>query len=107
MVPKGRKLNGKLYPIPKELMSNSNPVLDSIGVLVNNVPLVQSTDSYIIGNVDGYQYQIWNYPDESPMNGGIDFVNSDNNDVYASNPLGTNETSMSVTDNLNCGNCAI
>lgn len=101
------KLNGRLYPIPKELMKNSNPVLDSIGVLINNIPLVQSTDSYVIGDVDGYQYQIWNYPNESTMNGGIDFVNNDNNDVYASNPLGYNETFMNVTDNLNCSSCAI
>lgn len=101
------KLNGTLQPIPDKLMMNSDAVLNSIGVLIDNKSLVQSTNGYSIGEVDGNNYKIWNYPDESPMNGGVDFKNNDNNDVYASNPLGTNETYMSVTDNLNCSSCAI
>lgn len=101
------KLNGALQTIPDKLMMNNSAVLNSIGVIIDNEELIKSTDGYTVGDVDGWEYKIWNYPNESAMNGGIDFVNSDNNDVYASNPLGYNETYMNVTDNLNCASCAI
>jgi len=96
------ELNGALQPIPDKLMKNNSAVLNSIGVIIDNEELVKSTDGYSVGTVDGGEYKIWNYPNEKPMNGGVDFDN-----VYASNPLGYNETCMSVTDNLNCSACAI
>ena len=96
------ELNGALQPIPDKLMKNNSAVLNSIGVIIDNEELVKSTNGYSVGTVDGGEYKIWNYSNEKPMNGGVDF-----NNVYASNPLGTNETYIGVTDNLNCSACAI
>lgn len=96
------ELNGALQPIPDKLMKNDSAVLNSIGVLIDDKELVQSTDGYTVGTVDGEDYKIWNYPDESPLNGGVEFGS-----VYASNPLGTNETYMHITEKLNCTDCAI
>ena len=96
------ELNGNLQPIPDKLMMNNSDVLNSIGVVVDDRELVQSSNDYQIGIVDGNNYKIWNYPDEKSMNGGIEFGS-----VYASGPLGTNETYMSVTNRLNCESCAI
>jgi len=96
------EFNNKLQPIPDKLMKNNSAVLNSIGVLVDNIELVQSTNGYQYGNIDGDNYKIWNYPNEKVMNGGVDF-----NSVYGSNAMGTNETFMTVTDNLKCSSCAI
>jgi len=96
------EFNSKLQPIPDKLMKNNSAVLNSIGVLVDNIELVQSTNGYEYGNIDGDNYKIWNYPNEKVINGGVDF-----NSVYGSNAMGTNETFMTVTDNLKCSSCAI
>ena len=96
------KFNDKLQPIPDKLMKNNSAVLNSIGVLIDNVDLVQSTDGYQYSKVDGNNYQVWNYPDEKPMNGGAEYGS-----VYPSSPFGNNESYMNVADNLNCSTCAI
>jgi hypothetical protein len=96
------KFNGHLQPIPDKLMKNDSRVLDNIGVLVDNVELVQSTNDFSYGDVSGGQYKVWSYPDDKPMNGGVEFGS-----VYASNPLGYNEKNMGVIDNLSCSTCAI
>jgi len=95
------EFNGKLQVIPDKLMKNDSSVLNSIGVLVDNVELIQSTDGYEYGQVDGNNYKIWNYPNEKPINGGVEFGS-----VYGSNE-GYNESFMSVTNSLNCSSCAI
>jgi len=96
------KFNDHLQPIPDKLMKNNSRVLDNIGVLVDDVQLVQSTDNFSYGDVSGGQYKVWSYPDDRPMNGGVEFGS-----VYGSNPLGQNESYMNVVDNLNCSTCAI
>ena len=95
------ELNGALQPIPDKLMKNNADVLNSIGVLIDDRELVQSTNGYSIGNVDGEDYKIWNYPDESPLNGGVEFGS-----VYASVP-GSNEGYMAITGFHKCTDCAI
>ena len=90
------------HVIPDKLMKNDSAVLNSIGVMVDDRDLIKSTDGYDIGLVGGNNYKIWNYPEESGLNGGREF-----GDVYASLPLGSNETNMDVTNNLNCKSCAI
>ena len=94
--------NDKLQVIPEKLMKNDSRVLDNIGVLIDNDVLVKSTDDFSYGDISGNTYKTWHYPDEKPMNGGIEF-----GDVYASNPLGYNETNMLVENKLNCTTCAI
>jgi len=94
--------NGHLQPIPDKLMRNDSRVLDNIGVLVDDVELVQSTNDFSYGDVSGGQYKVWSYPDDKPMNGGLEM-----DGVYASNPLGQNETNMIVDNKLNCSTCAI
>ena len=96
------EFNNKLQKIPDKLMKNNSQVLNSVGVLINNEELYKSTNGYDIGQVDGGNYKIWNYPDEKGMNGGVEFGS-----VYGSSPLGTNETYANVTNNLNCSSCAI
>ena len=96
------ELNGALQTIPDKLMMNNADVLNSVGVLIDNKELVQSTNGYSVGRVDGEDYKIWNYPDESPLNGGIEFGN-----VRGSNPLGTNESYMDIIGLQNCSSCAI
>jgi hypothetical protein len=96
------EFNNKLQKIPDKLMKNNSQVLNSVGVLIDNEELYKSTNGYDIGQVDGGNYKIWNYPDEKGMNGGVEFGS-----VYGSSPLGTNETYANVTNNLNCSSCAI
>lgn len=96
------ELNGAQHVIPDKLMKNDSAVLNSIGVMVDDRDLIKSTDGYDIGLVGGNNYKIWNYPEESGLNGGREF-----GDVYASGPMGSNETYMNVTNNLNCKSCAI
>lgn len=96
------ELNGALQPIPDKLMKNNSDVLNSIGVLTDDIEIIKSTNGYSVGTVDGGNYKIWNYPEEKSMNGGIEFGS-----VYASGPLGTNETYMDVNNRLNCESCAI
>ena len=96
------ELNGALQPIPDKLMKNNSDVLNSIGVLTDDKDIIKSTNGYSVGTVDGGNYKIWNYPEEKSMNGGIEFGS-----VYASGPLGTNETYMDVNNRLNCESCAI
>jgi hypothetical protein len=95
------KLNGELQEIPNTLLNYNSDVVNSIGVVVNDTQLIQSPNNYQYGLVDGKDYQIWNYPDDKPMNGGGGF------DVYASNSLGDNETYASVSNRLGCKSCSI
>ena len=96
------KFNGAQHVIPDKLMTNDSAVLNSIGVMVDDRELIQSTNGYDIGVVGGNNYKIWNYPKEKGLNGGREF-----GDVYASGPLGSNETYMNVTNDLDCKSCAI
>ena len=96
------KLNGVLQQIPNTLLNYNSDVVDSIGVVVNDTQLIQSPDNYQYGLVDGKDYQIWNYPDDNVMNGGGGL-----DGVYASNPLGENETYGSVSNRLGCKSCSI
>ena len=96
------KFNNKLQQIPDKLMKNDSRVLNNIGVLIDDDVLVKSTNDFSYDDISGYTYKTWHYPDEKPMNGGIEF-----NDVYASNPMGYNENYMLVENRLNCSTCAI
>ena len=96
------KFNNKLQPIPDKLMKNDSRVLNNIGVLIDDDVLVKSTNDFSYDDISGYTYKTWHYPDEKPMNGGVEF-----NDVYASNPMGYNENYMLVENRLNCTTCAI
>ena len=96
------KFNGKLQPIPDKLMKNDSRVLNNIGVLIDDDVLVKSTNDFSYDDISGNTYKTWHYPDEKPMNGGVEF-----NDVYASNPTGYNENYMLVENKLNCSTCAI
>lgn len=96
------ELNGKQHEIPNSLLNYNTDVVDSIGVVSNDTQIIQSPDNYQFGLVDGKDYQIWNYPDDKPMNGGKEF-----DGIYASNPLGENETYSSVTNRLGCKSCSI
>jgi hypothetical protein len=96
------KFNGKLQQIPDKLMKNDSRVLNNIGVLIDDDVLVKSTNDFSYDDISGHTYKTWHYPDEKPMNGGVEF-----NDVYASNPMGHNENYMTVENRLNCSTCAI
>lgn len=96
------KLNGELQEIPNTLLNYNSDVVNSIGVVVNDTQLIQSPNNYQYGLVDGKDYQIWNYPDDKPMNGGKGFGG-----VIGSNPLGENETYSSVSNRLGCKSCSI
>ena len=96
------ELNGKQHEIPNSLLNYNTDVVDSIGVVSNDTEIIQSPDNYQFGLVDGKDYQIWNYPDDNVMNGGKGF-----DGIYASNPLGENESYGSVTNRLGCKSCSI
>ena len=70
--------------------------------LQNNDDLIKSANDFSYDDISGNTYKTWHYPDEKPMNGGVEF-----NDVYASNPMGYNENYMLVENKLNCSTCAI
>jgi len=97
--------NGRLQQIPKSLMGDNKEVLNSIGTIKYDGDFVKSVKGYKVGDVDGYEYKIWNYDNEKPFNGGELFKNKFGNEVYGSNPLGYNETYMEVSDNV-CQNNA-
>lgn len=98
--------NGRLQQIPKSLMGDNKEVLNSIGTIKYDGDFIKSVKGYKVGDVDGYDYKIWNYDNEKPFNGGGLFKNKYGNEVYGSNPLGYNETYMEVSDNNICQNNA-
>ena len=83
-----------------------NTIVETVGKgEVEDIIILDGGDGYKVGDVDGYDYKIWNYDNEKPFNGGGLFKNKYGNEVYGSNPLGYNETYMEVSDNV-CQNNA-
>ena len=96
------EFNGKLQPIPKELMNNNSNVLNSIGVITNSDDLIKSVNDFSYDDVSGGVYKSWKYENEKSLNGGFVYDN-----IMGSESIGNNETYMLVDNNLNCDTCAI
>jgi len=95
--------NNKLQKIPNQLMHKNSKVLDSIGNISYDDELIKSVKDYTVGEIDGYNYKIWNYDNEKEFNGGDIFTNKQGNKVIGSNPPGHNESYMLIDENFNCG----
>ena len=62
--------NNRLQQIPNSLMGDNKEVLNSIGTIKYDGDFIKSVKGYKVGDVDGYEYKIWNYDNEKPFNGG-------------------------------------
>jgi len=111
VLPENCKLNGdelectfnnKLQKIPNKLMKNNSAVLDSVGVIIHDDELIKSNSGFTYDEIGGNVYKSWKYDNEKELNGNFVF-----NNIMPSNPMGTNETYMSIDDKLDCASCSI
>ena len=111
VLPENCKLNGNdlecnfnnnLQKIPDKLMKNTSAVLDSVGVVINDDELIKSNSGFTYDEIGGNVYKSWKYDNEKELNGNFVF-----NNIVPSNPMGTNESYMSIDDKLDCASCSI
>ena len=111
VLPENCKLNGnelectfnnKLQKIPNKLMKNNSDVLNSVGVIIHDDELIKSNSGFTYDEIGGNVYKSWKYDNEKELNGNFVF-----NNIIPSNPMGTNETYMSIDDKLDCASCSI
>ena len=111
VLPENCKLNGdelectfnnKLQKIPDRLLKNNSDVLNSVGVVIQDDELIKSNNDFSYDEVGGNVYKSWKYDNERELNGNFVF-----NNILPSNPLGSNESYMTVDSNLNCSTCSI
>ena len=94
--------NNKLQKIPNKLMKNNSAVLDSVGVIIHDDELIKSNSGFTYDEIGGNVYKSWKYDNEKELNGNFVF-----NNIVPSNPMGTNESYMSIDDKLDCASCSI
>jgi hypothetical protein len=94
--------NNNLQKIPDKLMKNTSAVLDSVGVVINDDELIKSNSGFTYDEIGGNVYKSWKYDNEKELNGNFVF-----NNILPSNPMGTNESYMSVDSELDCASCSI
>ena len=94
--------NNKLQKIPNKLMKNNSAVLDSVGVIIHDDELIKSNSGFTYDEIGGNVYKSWKYDNEKELNGNFVF-----NNIAPSNPMGTNESYMSIDDKLDCASCSI
>jgi hypothetical protein len=111
VLPENCKLNGnelectfnnKLQKIPDKLMENNSDVLNSVGVIIHDDELIKSNSGFTYDEIGGNVYKSWKYDNEKELNGNFVF-----NNIVPSNPMGTNESYMSIDDKLDCASCSI
>ena len=111
VLPENCKLNGnelectfnnKLQKIPDKLMKNNSDVLNSVGVIIHDDELIKSNSGFTYDEIGGNVYKSWKYDNEKELNGNFVF-----NNIVPSNPMGTNESYMSIDDKLDCASCSI
>ena len=111
VLPENCKLNGNdlecnfnnnLQKIPDKLMKNTSAVLDSVGVIIHDDELIKSNSGFTYDEIGGNVYKSWKYDNEKELNGNFVF-----NNILPSNPMGTNESYMSVDSELDCASCSI
>ena len=111
VLPENCKLNGeelectfnnKLQKIPDRLLKNNSDVLNSVGVVIQDDELIKSNNDFSYDEVGGNVYKSWKYDNEKELNGNFVF-----NNILPSNPMGSNESFMTVDSNLNCSTCSI
>ena len=112
VLPENCKLNGnelectfnnKLQKIPDKLMENNSDVLNSVGVIIHDDDeLIKSNSGFTYDEIGGNVYKSWKYDNEKELNGNFVF-----NNIVPSNPMGTNESYMSIDDKLDCASCSI
>ena len=111
VLPENCKLNGnelectfnnKLQKIPDKLMENNSDVLNSVGVIIHDDELIKSNSGFTYDEIGGNVYKSWKYDNEKELNGNFVF-----NNIVPSNPMGTNESYMSIDDKLDCASCYI
>ena len=94
--------NNKLQKIPDRILKNNSDVLNSIGVVIQDDELIKSNNDFSYDEVGGNVYKSWKYDNEKELNGNFVF-----NNILPSNPMGSNESYMTVDSNLNCSTCSI
>jgi len=111
ILPENCKLNGnelecnfnnKLQKIPNKLMENNSAVLDSVGVIIHDDELIKSNSGFTYDEIGGNVYKSWKYDNEKELNGNFVF-----NNITPSNPMGTNESYMTIDNKLDCASCSI
>ena len=94
--------NNKLQKIPNKLMKNNSAVLDSVGVIIHDDELIKSNSGFTYDEIGGNVYKSWKYDNEKELNGNFVF-----NNITPSNPMGTNESYMTIDNELDCASCSI
>jgi len=111
VLPENCKLNGnelectfnnKLQKIPDKLMENNSDVLNSVGIIIHDDELIKSNSGFTYDEIGGNVYKSWKYDNEKELNGNFVF-----NNIVPSNPMGTNESYMSIDEKLDCASCSI
>ena len=111
VLPENCKLNGnelectfnnKLQKIPDKLMENNSDVLNSVGVIIHDDELIKSNSGFTYDEIGGNVYKSWKYDNEKELNGNFVF-----NNITPSNPMGTNESYMTIDNELDCASCSI
>lgn len=111
ILPENCKLNGNdlecnfnnnLQKIPDKLMEHNSDVLNSVGVLIQDDEVIKSNNDFTYDEIGGNVYKSWKYDNEKEINGNFVF-----NNILASKPMGSNESYMSVDNNLDCASCSI
>ena len=111
VLPENCKLNGnelectfnnKLQKIPDKLMENNSDVLNSVGVIIHDDELIKSNSGFTYDEIGGNVYKSWKYDNEKELNGNFVF-----NNIVPSNPMGTNESYMTVDSGVDCTSCSI